>query len=394
MGKNGNHEGSIRKRTNGKWEARYSDGRTPDGRQIQRSVYSNTRKEVAEKLHEILYQKQIGTYVPPQNILLKDWLIQWMSNYAAISVRPSTYISYEGYVHNHIIPVLGAIQLQQITPVLIQNFYNQRYESGRTDGKGGLSAKTIRNLHNMLHQAFEQAKINGMILHNPTDNAVIPKQTKREMRVLSVEEQNRLLQFIHLHRLGFAILFDLATGLRIGELCALKWSDVNFNKQTIKISRTLQRIKKSIGEKVSEGGNTAILEGNVKTNSGFREIPIPDNVFSMLMQHKAIQEQEKICYAGIYQDNGYIFAMPMGTCVEPHTMRDALNYLLAAAGIEHANFHALRHTFATRAIEKGVNVKTLSDILGHSQVQITMDLYCHTSLDLMRDSMNKLAELF
>lgn len=98
-----------------------------------------------------------------------------MSNYAAISVRPSTYISYEGYVHNHIIPVLGAIQLQQITPVLIQNFYNQRYESGRADGKGGLSAKTIRNLHNMLHQAFEQAKINGMILHNPTDNAVIPK---------------------------------------------------------------------------------------------------------------------------------------------------------------------------------------------------------------------------
>lgn len=394
MEKNGNHEGSIRKRANGKWEARYSDGRTPDGRQIQRSVYGNTRKEVAEKLHEILYQKQIGTYVPPQNILLKDWLIQWMSNYASISVRPSTYISYEGYVHNHIIPVLGAIQLQQITPVLIQNFYNQRYESGRTDGKGGLSAKTIRNLHNMLHQAFEQAKINGMILHNPTDNAVIPKQTKKEMRVLSVEEQNRLLQFIHLHRLGFAILFDLATGLRIGELCALKWSDVNFNKQTIKISRTLQRIKKSIGEKVSEGGNTAILEGNVKTNSGFREIPIPDNVFSMLMQHKAIQEQEKMCYAGIYQDNGYIFAMPMGTCVEPHTMRDALNYLLAAAGIEHANFHALRHTFATRAIENGVNVKTLSDILGHSQVQITMDLYCHTSLDLMRDSMNKLAELF
>ncbi len=111
----------------------------------------------------------------------------------------------------------------------------------------------------------------------------------------------------------------------------------------------------------------------------------------MLMQHKAAQDQEKAYYAEIYQDNGYIFAMPLGTCVEPNTMRDALNYLLAAAGVGHANFHALRHTFATRAIENGVNVKTLSDILGHSQVQITMDLYCHTSLDLMRDSMNKLA---
>ena len=150
-------------------------------------------------------------------------MLQWIHNYAAISVRPSTYISYEGYVHNHINPILGQIPLQHITPVIIQNFYNQKYESGRTDGRGGLSAKTIRNLHNM---------------------------------------------------------------------------------------------------------------------------------------------------------------------------RDALNYLLAAAGVEHANFHALRHTFATRAIENGVNVKTLSDILGHSQVQITMDLYCHTSLDLMRDSMNKLAGLF
>ena len=286
------------------------------------------------------------------------------------------------------------IPIQQITPVMIQNFYNQKFESGRADGKGGLSAKTIRNLHNMLHQAMEQAKVNGLILHNPADNAVIPKQEKKEMRVLSVEEQRRLLQTIHLHRLGFAILLDLATGLRIGELCALKWSDVNFNKQTIKISRTLQRIKKSMGEKNSGSGNTAILEGNVKTNSGFREIPIPDNVFAMLLQHRENQQAEKDYCGTAYQDHGYIFAMPLGTCVEPSTMRDVLNYLLEVAGIEHVNFHALRHTFATRAIENGVNVKTLSDILGHSQVQITMDLYCHTSLDLMRDGMNKMAGLF
>ena len=127
-----------------------------------------TQEQVAEKLNEVLYQKQVGTYVPPQSILLGDWMLQWIHNYAAISVRPSTYISYEGYVHNHINPILGQIPLQHITPVIIQNFYNQKYESGRTDGRGGLSAKTIRNLHNMLHQALEQAKNNGLILHNPT----------------------------------------------------------------------------------------------------------------------------------------------------------------------------------------------------------------------------------
>lgn len=394
MNKNGNNEGSIRKRANGKWEARYTDGKTPDGKQIQRSIYGKTRKEVTEKLHAILYQKQTGTYVAPQKLLLQDWLEQWIHNYAEVTVRPSTYISYEGYIYNHINPSLGNLPIQQITPVIIQNFYNQKFASGRTDGKGGLSSKTIRNLHNMFHQAMEQAKINGLILNTPTDNAIIPKQEKREMRVLSVEEEKRLIQVVPQHRLGFAILFDLATGLRIGELCALKWSDINYSRQTIKISRTLQRIKKSMNEKINGQNSTSILEGSVKTNSGFREIPIPAIVFTMLQQHQNNQQQEKNLYGTAYQDHGYLFAMPLGTCVEPSTMRDALNYLLNAAGIPHANFHALRHTFATRAIESGVNVKTLSDILGHSTVQITMDLYCHTSLDLMRDSMEKMAKLF
>lgn len=387
--KKGNNEGSIRKRADGTWEGRYSDGRNENGRQIQRSVYGKTRKEVSDKLNAILYQKQNGTYVTPNKLTLEMWLVQWLKNYAEITVRPSTYISYEGYVYNHINPVLGDIPVQQITPVIIQNFYNQKFESGRADGNGGLSAKTIRNIHNMLHQSLDQAKINSIILSNPTDGTVIPKQEKKEMRVLSVQEQTALINVLHLHRLGFAIMFDLATGLRIGELCALKWSDINFTRRTVKISRTLQRIKKSMAQQINGENSTAIIEGNVKTNSGFREIPLPDKIFDKLLEHQQNQIMEMNYYGQLYQNHGYIFTMPLGNCVEPHTMRDAFDYLLNAAGIEHANFHALRHTFATRAIESGVNIKTLSDILGHSQVQVTMDLYCHSSLDLMRDSMNK-----
>ena len=394
MNRNGNNEGSIRKRSDGYWEARYSDGFGDSGKQIQRSIYGKTRKEVADKLNAILYQKQCGDYVTPSKMVLSDWLTMWLHNYAQITIRPSTYISYEGYVYNHINPTLGNIPIQQITPVMIQNFYNRKFECGRVDGSSGLSPKTIRNLHNMFHQALEQAKINGIIRNNPTDGAVIPKQEKKEMRVLSASEQMDLISVLHMHRLGFAIMFDLATGLRIGELCALKWSDVNFKRHTIKISRTLQRIKKSMNETINGEATTAIMEGNVKTNSGFREIPLPDKIFERLLIHKQNQIDEMNYYGELYQNNNYIFAMPLGTCVEPRTMRDALNFLLEAAGVEHANFHALRHTFATRAIESGVNVKTISDILGHSQVQITMDLYCHSSLDLMRDSMNKVAELF
>lgn len=137
------------------------------------------------------------------------------------------------------------------------------------------------------------------------------------------------------------------------------------------------------------------MEASVKTQSGFREIPIPRNVFAKLMEYKVrIQDQEKAMCCGYYTDNGYFFASPTGGCVEPSHMRDVLNDLLQVAGINHVNFHALRHTFATRAIERGVNVKTLSDILGHSQVQITMDLYCHISLDHMRGVMNSMADLF
>lgn len=392
--KKGNNEGSVRKRSDGTWEGRYTDCRYESGHQIQRSVYGKTRKEVSEKLNSILYQKQTGSYVAPSKVLLSNWLYQWLHNYAEISVRPSTYISYEGYVYNHINPILGNIPIQQITPVIVQDFYNNKFESGRIDGSGGLSAKTIRNMHNMLHQSLDQAKVNGLIMNNPTDSAVIPKQEKKEMRVLSVQEQLSLMSVLHMHRLGFAIMLDLATGLRIGELCALKWSDVNFNRRTIKVSRTLQRIKMSMAQQINGESTTAIVEGNVKTNSGFREIPLPDKIFERLLEHQQVQISEMNYYGQLYQNYGYIFAMPLGTCVEPHTMRDAFEYLLKCANIDHANFHALRHTFATRAIENGVNIKTLSDILGHSQVQITMDLYCHSSLDLMRDSMNKVMGLF
>lgn len=397
MAKKGNNEGSIRRRSNGTWEGRYTDGVNAEGKQIQRSVYGKTKKEVADKLHAIFFQKQQGIYVTPTKVLVKDWLTEWLHNYAHINVRLSTYISYEGYIYNHICPMIGDLPIQKLTPPIVQNFYNDRFLNGRTDGKGGLSSKTLRNMHNMFHQAMEQAKINGLIMQNPTDNAIIPKSQKKEMRVLSVEEQLRLLNVVHQHRLGFAIKFDLATGLRIGELCALKWSDLNYQKKTVKISRTLQRIKTNQLEREELDGSenmTMVVEGDVKTSSGFREIPIPDKIWMELLQHQQRQQQEYLSLGIPILPGGYVFAMPFGTCVEPSTMRDALNYLLAAAEIEHANFHSLRHTFATRAIEAGMPVKTLSDILGHSQVQITMDLYCHSSIDHMRDSMNMLMGMF
>ena len=196
-------------------------------------------------------------------------------------------------------------------------------------------------------------------------------------------------------RLGFAILLDLSTGLRIGEQCGLKWQDINFNKMTFQVRRTLQRIKTSKEQQKKEDTpKTQVLEGRVKTDHGYREIPIQEKVFAELLEYQSRQNQEKNDAGAAYIDNDYVFASELGGPVEPSTMRDMFNRLLKTSHIEHANFHALRHTFATRAIESGVPIKAVSDILGHATVQLTMDLYCHSSMDLKRDAVNKMADLW
>lgn len=183
--------------------------------------------------------------------------------------------------------------------------------------------------------------------------------------------------------------------MRIGELCALKWFDVDFSERTVKVRRTIQRLKISKAERKSGiTDKTKIVEGAVKTDNSFREIPLQDALHNAILQHQEEQDEEKQKYGPAYTDNGYIFASPLGGVVEPTTMRDMFKRLLAKADVEHANFHALRHTFATRAIESGVPIKAVSDILGHATVQLTMDLYCHSSMELKRDAVNKMAEMW
>lgn len=393
--KKGKGEGNIRQRADGTWEARFTAGKKDDGKQIQRSIYGKTRAEVSKKLIEVLNELNTGDYIPPNKLTLAIWLELWLKQYASIILRPSTYISYEGYIYNHINPVMGGILLKDLTSERIQVFYNDKFQNGRTDGKGGLSPKTIRNLHNMLHKALDQACRNNLIAKNIAKHSVLPKRERKEMRVLSRKEQKELILKIGTERLGFAILFDLSTGLRIGELCGLKWQDIDFSKKTFQVRRTLQRLKTSKTEQQeSETAKTKVVEGKVKTDKGYREIPIQDKIFTELLEYQERQKQEKEEASDAYTGNDYVFTSPIGGAVEPSTMRDMFNRLLKLANIEHANFHALRHTFATRAIESGVPIKAVSDILGHATVQLTMDLYCHSSMDLKRDAVNKMADLW
>ena len=393
--KKGNNEGTIRKRSDGRWEARCTVGYDDDGKQVQRSIYGKTRAEVMQQLNQILVSMAANEYIAPSKMTVGIWFETWLKNYAQVAIRPSTYISYEGYIYNHIKPKLGNSLLQDLTTDRLQAFYNDRSSKGRVDGKGGLSAKTMRNMHNMLHEALDQAMKNRLVPENTSNACVLPKQHKKEISILSRDEQKRLLKFLGSERLGFAVLLDLSTGIRIGELCCLRWTDIDMDRRLIIVRRTLQRVKSSLIDREKEPDyRTKILEGSVKTDNGYRDIPVQDKVFMKLLEYKQLQDAEKELAGCAYIDNGYVFASQLGRAIEPATMRDMFNRLLAEAKLSHYTFHALRHTFATRAIENGVSIKAVSDILGHSTVQLTMDLYCHASVDLKREAVNLMADLW
>ena len=392
-GKNGNNEGSIRKRKNGTWEGRYTIGYDAHGRQKQLSVYGRTRAEVARKLNEKTAAIQNGTYIIPRDHTLLEWLENWLTTYAYIKVRASTYASYQAYINNHIAPYIGGVKLQKLTTEQLQLFFNEKAKNGRLDGKGGLSPKTIRNLYNMLHEALQQAVTNKYLSVNVSEGVVLPSRQTPDIVVFKPEEQAAILEACKKERLGFAIELDFMTGLRIGELCALKWSDFDFTEKIFDVRRTLQRIQKKTSDIGEKSAKTQIVEGDTKTKNGKRVIPITDVMYHKLMQHRSRQNFEKLRLGRGYADCGYVFANEFGYAVEPSYLRDVYERILKSAGVSHYKFHTIRHTFATRAIENGAPVKIVSEILGHSSVQLTMDVYCHPSVSAKRSVMEKLEKL-
>ena len=383
----------MAKGKNGTWEGRYTIGYDALGKQKQISLYGKTRAEVARKLNEKTAAIQNGTYIIPRDHTLLEWLGIWLTSYAYIKVRPSTYASYQAYINNLIAPFLGGVKLQKLTTEQLQLFFNNKVKSGRLDGKGGLSPKTIRNMYNMLHEALRQAVTNKYLSINVSEGVVLPTHQLPTIVVFKPEEQQAILKACRKERLGFAIELDFMTGLRIGELCALKWRDFDFSEKLFTVQRTLQRVQKKTAEIHEKSAKTEIVEGETKTKNGKRVIPMTDTMFANLIQHRSRQTFEKLRAGRGYEDNGYVFANEIGCPIEPSYLRDVYERILKTAGVPHYKFHTIRHTFATRAIENNMPVKVVSQILGHSSVQLTMDLYCHPSVSAKRNVLEKMENL-
>ncbi|AEG14647.1 integrase family protein [Desulfofundulus kuznetsovii DSM 6115] len=367
----GKGEGSIFfRKDKGLWVARLNvNGKT-------RLFYGKTRQEVLEKKKALEAEIARETFVEPSKATLGDWLTRWLNVYVRPSVRDTTYQNYETYIRVYI---MGDKPIQKLMPGDLQAFYNAKLEGGRADGKeGGMSTRAVRYLHFLLSAALKQAVKEGLVSRNVAEATNPPKQGKKEIQYLTTGEIQRFLQVARESRYYVAMLTELGTGLRRGELLGLKWEDVDLKRGVITVRRQLVRAK----------GGPVFHEP--KTDAGVRTVTLPAEVLRELKAHKARQNEEKLLLENAYEDSGLVFCQANGRRLEPRNFTRHFDNLLKKAGIRHVSFHSLRHTHATELLRLGVNLKTIQERLGHSNFNVTANFYAHIADELQQEAAEKI----
>ena len=369
---------NIYKRKDGRWEGRYIKNHTPIGKTSYGYVYGKTYLEVKNKLIIAKQQKVLSLQLAkntPQDILFQNIAFDWLNSLQP-QIKASTYNKYRNILNLYLLPEFGAKELSSLTYIQMENFSTNLLISGGIK-KSGLSPKTVTDIISLLRNILRFAVNRGYSIPCNGKNITV-KQSIKKMRILSISEQTILVNYLFsdLNKQNAGILICLFTGIRIGEICALKWGDISLNDKTLYIHQTMQRIQ-------IEGNSnpkTKIQISTPKSEASIRTIPLPSNLVTAI---------------SIFKDSDESFFLTGTTdkYVEPRVMQNHFKRVLTKCHIDNANFHSLRHTFATRCIELGFDVKSLSEILGHTNVNITMNRYVHPSMDLKRDNMQRLADL-
>ena len=367
---------NIYKRKDGRWEGRYIRTYDENGKTKYGYVYGKTYREAKQKLEERKHFKndtQIGD-IPRSNTSYGEILNAWL-RFTRINVKDSTYARYFCLVETHIRPALGKYPVCKISTQLMEGFIRDQLNCGRLDGTGGLSPKTVTDILTIIKNSMEYARDNGFNIVCNLRKLTIKKKDK-EMRVLTQSEQAALVNVLlnDTDQCKFGVLLSLYTGIRIGELCALQWEDISIPTATLKIRKTMQRIQDT---SVGATTKTKVIITEPKSQCSVRDIPLPQ--FIVEIAKKFVDHPKAFVLSG--NKEKYI---------EPRTMQNHFKAYVKEGGIKDTNYHALRHTFATRCIEVGFEIKALSEILGHANVNITLNRYVHSSFDLKCANMNKL----
>lgn len=373
---------NIYKRKDGRWEGRYIKSYV-SGKAKYGYVYAKTYKEVKEKLNtnqnEISKVTKYGTL---EKHLSNNLQFEFVSQRWLESINPyikeSSYIKYTNLLNSYILPCFKSISISSISRNDVITFCNELQYTGGKKGTG-LSSKTVNCVISVLKNIFKYATQCENVTVADIDKITIKQSSQKPLRILSIQEQQKIHDYLlkDLTPANLGILLCLHTGIRIGEVCALQWNDIYFEEQCLYIHKTMQRIQSTKGME----SKTCILVSKPKSESSIRRIPIPEKLFHLLRK----LEKAECAYILTGQQNKFI---------EPRTLQYRFKSILKSCGINDANFHSLRHTFATRCIELGFDIKSLSEILGHASVNITLNKYVHPSMELKQKNMNMVSELF
>ncbi|MCL2279490.1 MAG: site-specific integrase [Oscillospiraceae bacterium] len=364
-------EGSIRKRADGRWEARYYDPREPDPKKQRKSIINKSQKFVIDRLRTVQAEINGGeTMLVKNNPTVAEWLELWMNEYKLAELRDTTFETYRSNISISINPIIGEIKLKKLTGLNIQMMYN-RLQLPKDKGGRNLSAASIIKIKNILSGALQQAKISSLIRNNPLLETNSPKVEDKAMRIMTKSEQKQFISVLPFYHTGNMFAVALATGMRIGELCALDVNDINRELKYIDITKTAGR------RKDKNTGEVSIKIGPPKTKNSVRKVPLLPSVEVMFDRQAQLVSEMRTRAGEKWKENTLVFPTDMGNIHDLSGLRSSIGRVLNRAGLPHMPIHALRHTYATTALNAGVAAQNVARLLGHKDGATTLRLYAH-----------------
>jgi len=361
-------KGHVYKRSHGSWTIVHdlpADSLTGKRRQKSQTV-KGTKRDAERVLRELLLSLEQGVYVKANKITLAEWLRRWLRDYASMSITDRTLESYTSIVERHLVPSLGKVVLSDLQPLHIQDYYAEKRLRGRADGKGGLSGRSVVYQHRILCKSLDYAVKMGLVVRNVAKVVDTPRVAKVTMSTLSPEEVTRFLDVAREtdYYVYFATL--LYTGLRRGELLALRWRNLDLQKATLAVVET--------GYKLADG---RYIIKEPKTPQSRRSVSLPLSLVELFKAYRADQELLRIQLGISLNADDFVFIRPDGSPMNPGAVSLAFWRIIKRAGLKHIRIHDLRHTHATLMLKAGVHPKVVSERLGHASIGITLDTYSH-----------------
>lgn len=385
-----NGEGSIMKRiVNGKqdgWRSSLTIGRNDNGSLKRKDFYGKTKKDVQAKMDEYKKQMSLGLLMD-NKITVDQWFFTWLFDFKSKDLAPSTFECYEGVYRLYIKDSdIGDIRLIDLRTAHLQRYYTKLLDIDKLD------ASNVRRINKTLKTCLKEAVKQGYLQKNWCDDVNLPKVKKEDnIKALSKDDQLRLLEALKGVDLELLITFALGTGLRLGEVLGLKWNDIDFKEHSLSVKRSVRRVVEIQRDGIR---NRVLKEVPPKTENSFRIVPIPDTILLKLKSYKKVQNKLILSLGEDYQNNNYVFCNNDGTIMDPKKPNRRLSSVLKSNDIELITFHGLRHTYCTRLFEAGVPPKTVQSLVGHSDIETTMNIYTHVMKETKMEAVDKINSIF